>query len=163
MSWLLATLLGAGAALLQLGAAPSLFDEPLAAPILPLAVIAGWGAARGLAEAVPAAVVAALMLGVASEARAGWFLLAMLPTAALVAPGLSLPPSRRLLLAPAAAALGTIAYQGLLHLSSGSLAALLAESEPLLRGALWSAAPALVLAAIGWALRPRPSSPGLFE
>ncbi len=162
MSWLLATLLGAGAALLQLGAAPSLFADPLAAPILPLAVLAGWGAARGLAEAAPAAVIAALVLGVASEERAGWFLLAMLPTAALVTPALALRPSRRLLLAPAAAALGVIAYQGLLHLSSGDLA-LLARGEPLLSAALWSAALALVLAAISWALRPRPSSSGLFE
>ena len=60
MTWLIAAALGAGAALVQLGAAPALFGEPRAAPVLPLALIAGWGAARGLPEATPAAVLAAL-------------------------------------------------------------------------------------------------------
>ena len=123
-----ATLLGVGAALLQLGATPVWIDQPLAAPVLPIIVIAGWGAARGLGEAVLAAALAAIVLGVASEERAGWFLLAMLPTAALVVPALTLPPSRRLLLAPAAAALGVLAYQGLLQLSSGVASATLTES-----------------------------------
>ena len=162
MSWLLAALLGVGAALLQLGAAPALFEQQLAAPVLPLALIAGWGAVRGLAEVAPAAILAAIVLGVASEERAGWFLLAMLPTAALVVPALTLPPSRRLLLAPAAAAAGVLAYQGLLQLSSGVASAPLTEGEALLGGALWSAAAAFVLAALCWALRARPSAGGLF-
>ncbi len=158
---LAATLLGAWAALLQLGATPIWIEQPLAAPVLPLIVIAGWGAARGLGEAVPAAVVAAVVLGVASEERAGWFLLAMLPTAALLLPAAALRSWERLLLAPLAAALGVVAFQALLRFSSG-LSALTAEQQgQLLEGATWSAVAAFALAALlagaGWALGWQPT------
>ena len=156
-----ATLLGVGAALLQLGSTPIWIDQPLAAPVLPLVVIAGWGAARGLGEAVAATVLAAIVLGVASEERAGWFLLAMLPTAVLLLPATALRRWERLLLAPVAAALGVVAFQALMRFSSG-LGALSAEQQnQLFEGATWTAAAALVVAVVlaagGWALRWRPA------
>ncbi len=162
MTWLLAAALGAGAALVQLGAAPALFGEQRAAPVLPLALIAGWGAVRGLPEATPAAVLAALTLGVASEERAGWFLLAMVPTAALLLPAAALPPSRQLLLAPLVAAVGAIAYQGLLFVSAGEATSFFADRALLWSAALWSGAAAAALAALCWPLRPRAPA-GLFE
>ncbi|MYE46486.1 MAG: hypothetical protein F4X25_06990 [Chloroflexi bacterium] len=156
-----ATLLGVAAALLQLGATPLWLDQPLAAPVLPLIVIAGWGAARGLGEAVPAAILAASVLGVASEERAGWFLLAMLPTAALLLPAAALRSWERLLLAPLAAGLGVLAFQAMMRFSSG-LGALSAEQQSaLIEGATWTAVPALaltvILAAGGWTLQWRPT------
>ena len=59
--------------LVQLGAAPVLFGDPRAAPLIPLAAIAGWSAARGFGEVAPCLLGAALVLGVASEDQAGWF------------------------------------------------------------------------------------------
>ena len=156
-----ATLLGAGAALLQLGATPLWLDRPLALPVFPLIVIAGWGAARGLGEAAPGAALAAIVLGVASEERAGWFLLAMLPTAALLLPAAALGRWERLLLAPVAAALGVVAFQALLRFSSGLAALSTAQQSDLFEGAAWSASAALALAAFlaaaGWALGWRPT------
>ena len=167
-----AALLGVGAALMQLGATPIWIDQPLAAPVLPLAVIAGWGAARGLGEAVPAAFLAAVVLGVASEERAGWFLLAMLPTAALLLPAAALRHWERLLLAPVAATLGVLVFQAMLRFSSGLGALSAQQQNELFEGAAWSAAAAFALAAIlaggAWALRrgpaPDPTAQrGLFE
>ncbi len=156
-----ATLLGAGAALLQLGATPLWLDRPLAAPVLPLIVIAGWGAARGLGETVPAAALAAIVLGVSSEERAGWFLLAMLPTAALLLPASALRHWERLLLAPVAAALGVVAFQAMLRFSGGLAALSRAQQDDLYEGALLSAVAALILAAVlaagGWALQWKPA------
>ena len=156
-----AALLGVGAALMQLGATPIWIEQPLAAPVLPLIVIAGWGAARGLGEAVAAAILAAIVLGVASEERAGWFLLAMIPTAILLLPAAALRRWERLLLAPLAAGLGVLAFQALMRFSSG-LGALSAEQQSqLLEGATWTAAAAaalaILLAAGGWALQWSPT------
>ena len=162
----LAALLGAFAALAQIGTAPAWAGQPLAAPVLPLAVVAGWASVRGPGEAAAAAIAAALALGAASEERAGWFLLAMLPAAALAAPASALPPRARPLLAPAAAALGAVAWQVLLHLPDGAAEAL-AGGGALLRGAFWSACAALLLAAacqaFRWATWPRPAVRGLFD
>ena len=162
MSYLIATLLTVFAALLQLGIAQNLFQQPLAAPIFPLVIIAGWGAMRGLGEIVPGAALAAIALGVASEERTGWFLFAMLPTVLLILPALALRPSQRMLLAPVAAALGVIAYQGLLYLVNGVAFTAIVESDALLRGTLYSAAASLLLASACWALRPQPPDNGLF-
>ena len=175
MSALLALALGVAAGLAQVEAAPTLFAEPRAAPLLPLAVVAGWSAARGLGEAAPALLGAAVVLGAASEERAGWFLLAMLPAAALIA-GASAgspassgassgPPAtwlRGLLLAPAVAGLGAALYQGLLHLVAGELGVLGDDRAAVLAAAAWTAALAGVLALLAWPLRPRPAG-GLFR
>ena len=117
------------------------------------------------------------MLGVASEERAGWFLLAMLPAAALIegaaaaraAPsaaarpsGSALPSAWGLLLVPAAAGLGAALYQGLLQLAAGELGALGGDREAVLAAAAWTAALAGVAALLAWPLRRRPA-PGLFR
>ncbi len=165
MSALLAVALGVGAGLLQVGAAPALFTEPRAAPLLPLAVVAGWSAVRGLGEAAPALLGAAVVLGAASEERAGWFLLAMLPAAALIAgagAAPSAPSVRGLLLAPAAAGLGAALYLGLLNLAAGELDALGRDREAVLAAAAWTAALAGALALLAWPLRPRRAA-GLFR
>ena len=133
--------------------------------------MAGWSAARGLGEAAPALLGAAVVLGAASEERAGWFLLAMLPAAALIAgagaarPGPSgpaLPSAWGLLLAPAAAGLGAALYQGLLQLAAGQLGVLGGDREAVLAAAAWTAVLAGVVALLAWPLRPRPA-PGLFR
>ena len=177
MSALVALALGVAAGLAQVGAAPALFAEPRAAPLLPIALVAGWSAARGLGEAAPALLGAAVVLGAASEERAGWFLLAMLPAAALIAgaaaaraapsaaarpSGSALPSAWGLLLVPAAAGLGAALYQGLLQLAAGELGALGGDREAVLAAAAWTAALAGVAALLAWPLRRRPA-PGLFR
>ena len=78
-------LLALAASLLQLGAVPALFLGGVAAPLLPVALIAAWTMARGERELWPALLVVAAVMGVASSERIGWFLLALLPAALLAA------------------------------------------------------------------------------
>ena len=154
MTIAIATLLCLGAGLLQLGAAPALF-APHAAPVLPLAVAAGWGASRRVSEAALGLLAAAMVLGIASEARAGTYLLAMLPALPFLAALEALPPSRRLLGAPLVGGLGAASYTGLLLLTAGSLAAFGSQQSALGEAVLWTAACAGLVAALMWPLRVR--------
>jgi len=83
--------LALAASVLQLGVVPSLFLRPEGAPLIPVALFAGWVTVRGPSEVWAALLVAPAALGAASEERVGWFLLALLPTA-LVA--ITLPRGR---------------------------------------------------------------------
>ena len=148
--------------LVQLGAAPVLFGDPRAAPLIPLAAIAGWSAARGFGEVAPCLLGAALVLGVASEDQAGWFVLAMVPAAALLAVADAVSPLRRLALAPAAATLGAGAYTALLYAASGRFELLSVHSEPAVEVVLWTGALTAVCALLAWPLRPRTPRTGLF-
>ena len=72
-----------GCSVLQLSLIDALFPAgPLAVatPLLPVVLVAAWGAARDPVETVPAAIIAAVVLGTVSSERVGWFLIALLPT-----------------------------------------------------------------------------------
>lgn len=164
MRWLTPTALCLVTAILQVGAVPTLFHDPYAAPVLPLTVVAAWGATRGGAETMPGLLGAAIVLGVSSQERAGWFLLAMLPTAALLllsepSPNRERPPAA--FIAAGAATVGAFAYAGTLALAAGALGELPAASWSMLTAALWTGGAAMVLVIPLLPLKPRPK--GLFE
>ncbi len=156
--------MAAVAALLQLAAVPSLFVDGAAAPLLPVALISAWAAARDGNETWPVLLVVPVMLGVVSEERVGWFMLALLPSAALalftrqtdIASGV-----RRFARAPLDAAAGAVLYLSLLTLAAGRPAILAEMAGTYALAALWTAAAAALLAGALWPLRPRPR--GLFE
>lgn len=150
MMTLLALVAGAALGLVQLGAAPVLFGEPRAAPLLPLAVLAGWSAARGFGEAAPGLLGAALVLGAASEDPAGWFVLALVPAATLAAIGDAVPSPRRLVLAPVVATLGAAAYTTVLYAASGRFELLSVYGEEAVTLALWTGALAAGCALLAW-------------
>lgn len=145
--------LALAAALLQLGAVPTLAFDVAAAPLLPVALLAAWGTVRDPAEVWPALLVAAIALGVASEQRAGWYLLALLPTGAiLLAPG-ARTSMARLTRAPLAAAAGAWAYLVVLLVVGGDGTAIPALGVDLALGAMWTGALAALLACALWPLR----------
>jgi hypothetical protein len=159
-------LLAVGAAILQVGAVPAAFAQPLAAPVLPVALLSGWAATRRPREAWPVPVGAALVLGTVSEGRVGTFLLALLPALALATlirlrerrgEGTVL---RRLALAGLGGAMGTLGYVLLLTIAAGTAAALPAALPALLGGMAWTGVIATLLAALLW--RVRSDSGGLF-
>ena len=154
-------------ALLQLGAMPTLFLGGVAAPLLPVALIAEWATARGEREAWAAVLIASIVLGVASQERVGWFLLALLPTAALSTLALGIfaarsTAARRLASAPVVAAGGTLLYLAVLALASGRVAALGQQLSAGIAAAAWTALVASLIALVLWPLQLR-TSRGLFE
>lgn len=159
-------LLAAAAALLQIGAVPAAFAQPLAGPVLPVALIAAWAAVRDPREAWLAPVAAAVILGVVSEARVGWFLLALLPPAALATLAQrwehrgEATPGRRIALAALAGTGGAIGYVVILAAGGGALDALWPEAGAIARSVSWTALLAAAGAAALWPLRPRGA--GLF-
>ena len=152
--------LALGAALLQTGAAPAFFVEPASAPLLPVALLAAWGTLRTPSEVWPALPVVALPLGLASEERVGWFLLALLPTAAILFVRVPPPAAQRLARAPLAAGGGALGYLVLLFAAGGQVRALHAAAPVLAGAALGTALVALALSLALWPLRVR--SAGLF-
>lgn len=171
MSGVVIALLAACAAVVQIGAAPPAFADRLAAPVLPVALIAAWASMRDPRETWPALVVSAVLLGVVSEARIGGYLLALLPTAAaavLLAAAReerdrgTTSGARRLTEAAVAGAAGAAAYvtllaigdaPGVLPLEAGAIGAILF-------GAAWTGTVAVAIAAALWPQRSR--STGLF-
>ncbi len=148
------------AAMVQVGALPTLFAQPAAAPLLPIALFAAWGLTRDPSEVAPGIVLAAVIMGVSSEDRIGWFLLALIPTAALLVAA-RLATNAGLARVPAVAAAGTMLYLGTLLLAAGAVRALPAVATAMLTSAGLTALLALALALALWPLRPRPA--GLFE
>lgn len=162
----LLVLLALGASIVQVGALPGAFLEPLAGPVLPVALLAGWAAMRQPREAWPVPIAAGIVLGVLSEARVGIFVLALLPALAVATivrarerrgEGTAL---RRLALAAGAGALGMLCYVFVLSEATGTAAALLGALPAILRGAAWTAVLATALAGALW--RFRTTSGGLF-
>ena len=156
--------LAALAALLQLAAVPWLFVDGAVAPLLPVALISAWAAARDADETWPVLLVVPVTLGVVSQERVGWFMLALLPSAALASctwqrDGAS--GVRRFARAPLAAAAGAVFYLSLLTLTAGRPSTLVEMAGAYVFAALWTAAAAALLAGALWPLRPRPQ--GLFE
>ena len=152
--------------ILQIGAVPAAFAQPLAAPILPVALLAGWAAVRRPREAWPIPLAAAVVLGVVSEGRVGVFALALLPALTLVtlvrlrerrgeATAL-----RRLGLAASAAAGGVLCYVLLTSAPAGTAGTLPGALLALLMSMAGTAVLATALAAALWPVRT--DSGGLF-
>ncbi len=166
MILVLVPLLAVAAALVQIGAVPAAFAQPLAGPVLPVALIAAWTAVRDPREAWATPVAAAIILGSVSEARVGWFLLALLPPAALVALARGweqrgeATAGRRIALAALAGAVGVVTYVVILAAGGGALDALRPEAGAIVRSVSWTALLAAAGAAALWPLRPRGA--GLF-
>lgn len=159
-------LLAVGVSILQVGVVPAAFAQPLAAPVLPVALLAGWAAIRRPHEAWPIPLAAAVVLGTVSEARVGMFVLALLPALILVTlarvrerRGEATIP-RRLALAAVAGATGAVCYVLLLSVAGGTTDALAPALLALLAGMAWTGVLATILAASLW--RMRADSGGLF-
>lgn len=153
----------------QAAIATALVRDPLAAPVLPVALIAAWAATRGggeegCHEIWPTVLLPAIVMGVASEERVGWFLLALLPAPALAAAGTRrIRPrvtgfGRRVSIATGVAALAAMSYAVVLAVAAGLVSDLPASSPSLLATGLGSG----VLGAAGvllfWPLRRRERS-----
>ena len=153
-------------AIVQVGAVPAAFAQPLAAPVLPIALLAGWSAIRRPREAWPVPVAAAIVLGAVSEARVGVFVLALLPALVIVTlvrlrerrgEGTAL---RRLALAAVAGGVGALCYVAFLSAADRNVVALTHAVPSLFIGMLWTGLLAMIVGAALW--RVRTSSGGLF-
>ena len=153
--------LGLAAALLQVGAVPAFFLDGAAAPLLPVALLAAWAAAREPAQTWPVVLVTAATLGAISQERVGWFLIALLPTVAVAALAGGGGARRSLATAPLTAAAGAALYLLVLALAAGRTSALPDSTGAHLATVLWTAAAAALLALALAPLRPRPH--GLFQ
>jgi hypothetical protein len=165
MSYVAAGLLALLFALIQASAVPLLFLDPIAAPSLPVALIAAWSIARDPREVAPGLLLVGIVLGVLSTERTGWFVLALVPAAAAALPLEPLlarpegaPP--RSLVAGGVAALGVLVYTALLALVGGVVTDVPAAGDALIGAALVTACVAVPLAAI--LVRTRPREVGLF-
>ncbi|MGE3856597.1 MAG: hypothetical protein AB7G21_06550 [Dehalococcoidia bacterium] len=152
-------LLAMGAAVLQVGAVPAAFHQPLAAPVLPVALLAGWAAIRRPREAWPVPLGAAIVLGAVSEGRVGLYLLALLPALA-IATFVRLrerrgegTASRRLALAAVGGAAGTLCYVLSIAAAAGTARTLSPALPALLGGMAWTGMLAALLAAALWRVR----------
>jgi len=153
-----AALVGAVTALLQTAVVPQLVDDPLAAPVLPVVMVAAWGTRRRASEVSIAVIMMGVCLGLLSTARAGWFVLALLPALGLALAAESGEPERASLLRRAVLAgliggVGAAAYLSVLPLAGGHAEALSEARAAVLLGATWTAllgsGLALVLAPFG--------------
>jgi len=167
VSVLLVAALALAAALAQVGPLSLLAREPMAAPLLPVALVAGWGVGRLPGETWPVLLVAGVVFGAVSEERVGLFVLALAPAAVftLAARAADRDPrgllGRRLAGAAAAAAAGALVYGSLLAIAGGHAGAVPDSARALATGAALTALLAAAGALVLWPWRPRPR--GLFE
>ena len=158
-------LLVTAASLLQIAALPLLTPNPWAMPLLPVAFAAAWSVNRSEDEVWPALLPAALLLGVVSTQRVGWFLVALLPVALLGAVSAQARAGEargllwRLPVTASVAGLGALGYLLAMAAVSGEIVAL-AQAAPAVVGAiLGTSTLASVLAPL---LQPRRRRRGLF-
>jgi hypothetical protein len=154
---------GAVAALVQVAVLPAFYGSAWATPVPACALIAAWAVTRRPDETWAIALAAALVLGVVSIERSGWFLLALLPTIGLAMTLDTVSPrnrsfSARLGRSVSAAAGGTLAYAALLALPATSGGALLEETRALAMGAIGTALLTATIVLILVPLRPRPAT-----
>ena len=160
-------LLALAAAPLQAAITTALVRDPLAAPVLPVALVTAWAAMRRPEETWPAILLPAVVLGVASEERIGWFLIALLPAPLVAAFAVRrFRPKvtgfwRRALTAGAAAALSALLYASTLAVVGGIGGELPERAGALFATAVVSGTIAILVAVCFWPLRPRQR--GLFE
>jgi hypothetical protein len=154
------------AALVQIGPLSLFTLDPLAVPLLPVALVAGWAAVRRPGETWPALLLAPMVLGSVSQAPVGLFVLAVWPAAALAAlmRRIDRDPvgnaGRRLLAAGLAAIGGAAWYGGLLAVAAGRPHALLLDSGGVAAAVIATGMLAMTVALALWPWRPRPR--GLF-
>lgn len=148
-----------GAAIVQVGVVPAIFLDAFGAPVLPVAVLAAWAASRGVETTWAWAVPLALLLGSVSEMRAGWFVLALIPTPLLVAAIRARTPTIPTTMLAAAG--GAVAYVSTLTLAANRLPLLSSALDATMRGAVLTALAGLVVAVALVPLRPRER--GLFR
>jgi len=161
----LALILGVTAALVQAAVLPAFYTGLWAAPVPACALIAGWAATRRPEETWTIALAAALVLGAISVERAGWFLLAMLPTVGAAMVLATMAPRNRSLTARVGRALiaasgGALGYAGTFAIASTSADALLEEAPGLGAAALVTGLLAALIVVCAAPFRRRPV--GLF-
>ncbi len=167
MSLAIITVLSILAALVQVGPLSLLTLDPLAIPLLPVALVAGWAAVRAPGETAPALLLAPVVMGAVSQAPVGVFVLACWPAAALAAATRRIDrdpvgsSARRMLAAALAGAGGAACYSVLLALAAGRPRALIGDPGGMILAAALTAALATAVALAVWPWRPRPR--GLFE
>lgn len=158
-------LLVTAASFAQVSVLPLLFLDPWSAPLLPVAVVAAWSINRSPDDVWLALLPAALLPGVVSTQRIGWFLVALLPVALA---GAALAQSRaneehgllwRLPASAAVAGLGTLGYLLLLAAVGRELTASLQAAPAIASATLGTSALAALLAPL---LQPRKRRHGLF-
>jgi hypothetical protein len=153
------------ASFLQVGALPVLFPDPWSVPLLPVALVAAWSVNRSCDEVWIALLPAAVLPGIVSTQRSGWFLMALLPVALIgevvtqTIAGEQRGLRWRLPATASVAGLGTLSYLLLLAIVGRDLHSL-SEAIPTIVGAtLETSAIAVVLTPL---LQPRRRRHGLF-
>lgn len=148
------------ATLIGIAIVPPLLPS-ISTALLPLTVLAAWGVVRRADEVITAIPAVAVPLGISSEERVGWYLLACVPFAlALVALSTIEGRTQRFAAASVAAATGSAAFVLVMLAVGGHAAAIVTEAPSLLASALLAAllAPACTLLLWPWRTR----RPGLF-
>ena len=159
--------LAVAAALVQVGPLSLFTVDAIASPLLPIAVVAGWGVARRADETWLALLLAPVVFGAVSQDRVGVFVIALWPTAAfaLLARQSDRDPAgytpRRLVAAAAAAAAGAACYVTLLAVAGGHVASIATQARTILVAIAITAVAATAVAVAVWPWRPRRR--GLFE
>jgi len=158
-------LLVAAASFTQISVLPLLFLDPWGSPLLPVAVLSAWSINRSPDEVWLALLPAALLPGIVSTQRVGWFLVALLSVALA---GATLAQSRpneehsllwRLPASAAVAAIGALGYLLVLATVGRELAAALDAAPSIAAATLGTSALAALLAPL---LQPRKRRQGLF-
>ena len=156
MTRLALALLAASAAIIEASIAPG-----FAPGVLPIALIAAWGVLRGVDEVMLAAPAIAVPLGVMSQERIGWFVIATLPLLlALVVARRSDERMRSVVLGAAIAGSGSAAFGLVLLLIAGHPRTLSSEVPTLLATAGATALCAGISVLLLWRWRAHTS--GLF-
>ncbi len=153
MSRLLLSVLAIAVALLQVSALAGLGSQATAVPLLPIALFAAWGATRGLDDLWVALPMGAVPLGLASDGRIGWFVIALLPTLALL---MIFPAGssfgRRIGMVTITSIAGASAFTVLMLLSQGTWPAM---TESTAGAALMTAGLAVGTTCLLWPVRSR--------
>jgi hypothetical protein len=158
-------LLVTAASFAQVSILPLLFLDSWSTPLLPVALVAAWGINRSTDQVWLALLPAALLPGIVSTQRIGWFLVALLPVALA---GAALTRSQaneehgllwRLPATAAVAGLGTLGYLLLLATVGRELTASIEAAPAIATATLGTSALAALLAPL---LQPRKRRQGLF-
>ncbi len=150
----LAVVLVAASALVQMAMEASI-GASTGVPLLPIATLGAWARVRPSFEAWVAIPPAALLLGIASDERTGWVLLALLPAPLLASFAPRGGVGLTLAVAAAAAGLGAGAFLWMLAIVDGNATPAFDEVRTIAGVAGWTALGALLLAACLLPFRPR--------
>jgi len=140
---------GATAALIQTTVLPQFFLDAWTTPFLPAALVATWATTRQPIETWRITLISALILGVMSSERVGWFLLALLPISLIAVFLHEISAQNRHLTtqigrASATALTGTICYFIILTIVAGKGSLLLAAGPDIAIACLGTMALAII-------------------